>query len=54
MRTELLSPGLQLLPLRAAFAPTGAFGSVRAFLCANDAHTHRRRAPLNMETRRRP
>ena len=27
-RTESLSPGLHTSPLRAAFAPTGAFGSV--------------------------
>lgn len=31
-RTESLSPGLHTSPLRAAFAPTGAFGSVPQLL----------------------
>lgn len=43
-RTESLSPGLHTSPLRAAFAPTGAFGSVPQLLSHSTGYS-----PLRLE-----
>ena len=48
-RTESLSPGLHTSPLRAAFAPTGAFGSVPQLRVSSSARRPQGRGPGRAE-----